>query len=612
MSRSGRPSGSAHNSDDEHETNDRTPLIMTAHNSASVEQYGTTVRSPSGVSSLRGAVPSLNDRANRHPSYQADIDYDINNPPSRPPSPMLHSCSAYDDVMLPPDFDSRSSHDTSPVHRTGDSLINIDPEPSSARADDELGLQLTACRPTDDVCFPHDVMSDLGQEDLSQRHGADSRARRRRSRRWPDLRVLEDWSLREKEDRWMEEPRARKVSEPLLVGGRLRPPNRIWRGSADDAPYRFTYFNEEFQSTIHSHTISELLQDNQTFRDLFVPEPPVLESEDDDDDSSVPDRGNRPEEQPCASTNGHSAPPMARRISRLSPVKSCDTLTRDSSTVGDTAHLGKEKRLGPRPAFWLDILSPTETEMRVVSKAFGIHPLTSEDIMMQEAREKVEIFRNYYFVNYRTFEQDGSSERYMEPVNIYMVVFREGIISVGQNAPWSTRITMAQFHFSLTPHPANVRRRIRQLSDYLILSPDWISYAIIDDITDVYAPLIQRIEDEVDDIDDGILQLHSIDDDTKPKKGKKGDAQGDLEKPAEEPARPAPSDTNMLRRVGECRKKVMSLYRLLGNKADVIKGFAKRCNEQWDIAPRTEIGLYLGDIQDHIVTMTANLSHYEK
>jgi len=56
----------------------------------------------------------------------------------------------------------------------------------------------------------------------------------------------------------------------------------------------------------------------------------------------------------------------------------------------------------------------------------------------------------------------------------------------------------------------------------------------------------------------------------------------------------------------------MGLYRLLGNKADVIKGFAKRCNEQWEVAPRSEIGLYLGDIQDHIVTMVANLNHYEK
>ena len=52
--------------------------------------------------------------------------------------------------------------------------------------------------------------------------------------------------------------------------------------------------------------------------------------------------------------------------------------------------------------------------------------------------------------------------------------------------------------------------------------------------------------------------------------------------------------------------------RLLGGKADVIKGFAKRCNEQYSITPRGEIGLYLGDIQDHVVTMMSNLGHFEK
>ena len=88
------------------------------------------------------------------------------------------------------------------------------------------------------------------------------------------------------------------------------------------------------------------------------------------------------------------------------------------------------KRYGPRPVFWLDVMSPTDPEMRALSKAFGIHPLTAEDIMMQEAREKVELFRNYYFVNYRTFEQDTNSENYLEPVNMYVVVFRDGVLSV--------------------------------------------------------------------------------------------------------------------------------------------------------------------------------------
>lgn len=68
----------------------------------------------------------------------------------------------------------------------------------------------------------------------------------------------------------------------------------------------------------------------------------------------------------------------------------------------------------------------------------------------------------------------------------------------------------------------------------------------------------------------------------------------------------------LLRQIGMCRKKVMSLMRLLGGKADVIKHFAKRCNEQYSVTPRGDIGLYLGDIQDHVVTMMSNLGHFEK
>ena len=148
----------------------------------------------------------------------------------------------------------------------------------------------------------------------------------------------------------------------------------------------------------------------------------------------------------------------------------------------------------------------------------------------------------------------------------------------------------------MTPHPANVRRRIRQLKDYITVSADWISYALIDDITDAFSPLIQGIEDEVDDIDEQILRLHVSPKNTSMwKSDKKSDAGGDEQE----------SDGNMLRRVGDGRKKVMGLYRLLGNKADVIKGFAKRCNEQWEVAPRSEIGLYLGDIQGNYHLETA-------
>jgi len=254
----------------------------------------------------------------------------------------------------------------------------------------------------------------------------------------------------------------------------------------------------------------------------------------------------------------------------------------------------KQKRYGPRPTFWLDVMCPTDLEMRTLCKAFGIHALTSEDIMMQEAREKVELFRHYYFLNYRTFEQDMNDKDYLEPINMYVCVFKYGVIT---------------FHWRQIPHPANVRRRIRQLSDYLILSPDWISYAIIDDITDVYQPLIQSIENDVESIDEVILGLlQETDDKLKSENKSFNEKRADS---GENGQKEKTSGLDVLFKIGESRKQVMSLYRLLGNKADVIKGFAKRCNEQWDVAPKSEIGLYLGDIQDHILTMTSSLNHYE-
>jgi magnesium transporter len=66
------------------------------------------------------------------------------------------------------------------------------------------------------------------------------------------------------------------------------------------------------------------------------------------------------------------------------------------------------------------------------------------------------------------------------------------------------------------------------------------------------------------------------------------------------------------RKIGTARKNIMSLMRLLGGKADVLRAFTKRCNEDYNVTPRMDIGLFLSDIQDHVVTMINNLSHFEK
>ena len=71
--------------------------------------------------------------------------------------------------------------------------------------------------------------------------------------------------------------------------------------------------------------------------------------------------------------------------------------------------------LGPDGGvWWLDVTNPTSAELECLRKAFKIHPLTKEDIEQQEAREKVELFSQYYFVCFRSFHSDATSEDFLQ------------------------------------------------------------------------------------------------------------------------------------------------------------------------------------------------------
>jgi magnesium transporter len=94
----------------------------------------------------------------------------------------------------------------------------------------------------------------------------------------------------------------------------------------------------------------------------------------------------------------------------------------------------------------------------------------------------------------------------------------------------------------------------------------------MDDVTDYFAPLIQKVEFESDAIEQLVMVL------------KKSEQQ------------------DMLVRIGLCRKLVMTLLKMLGTKVDVIKGLIKRFEDKLFVNESDKCGpgdvtLYLGDIQ---------------
>ncbi|KAJ8659857.1 hypothetical protein O0I10_004450 [Lichtheimia ornata] len=306
-----------------------------------------------------------------------------------------------------------------------------------------------------------------------------------------------------------------------------------------------------------------------------------------------------------------------------------DTGCIQSKSLLDIQHgnLGLQELL-TKDRYWIDIMSPSVSEMKMISQIFRIHPLTIEDILSQETREKCDVFRGYLFVCYRAFVQDG---QVLKPVSFYNIVFKKSILS---------------FHFSSIPQLNRVYQRVDHLQNYMSVTSDWINYAILDEVTDQFAPLMHQLEADVDSIDDPAMLLKVNHD-----------------------------ETEMVMRIGACRKRVMQLYRLLASKADVVKALIKRLQESSgngsdnkvgglvDAPPTSmpgtmmqhhsmmghrrggssssfgfikdhkgsnttkrhnttseeergnntlpDVSLYLGDVQDHLITMLQNLSHYE-
>lgn len=175
----------------------------------------------------------------------------------------------------------------------------------------------------------------------------------------------------------------------------------------------------------------------------------------------------------------------------------------------DVLHPIVVKSASRKPKAWfLDVASPTWEDLQAIGKLLHLHPLTLEDILQRNPREKLELFPKlgYYFISFRAIESQGSKDTgernnvihtlddssqddgFIGAANVYMVVFKEGICS---------------FHFTdVSEHIERVRNRIVLSEEAVNMSSDWIAHGILDSIVDSFFPLLKEIEKEVTAIDD--------------------------------------------------------------------------------------------------------------
>ncbi|KAJ5773634.1 hypothetical protein N7457_008530 [Penicillium paradoxum] len=243
---------------------------------------------------------------------------------------------------------------------------------------------------------------------------------------------------------------------------------------------------------------------------------------------------------------------------------------------GNIDHIFQEKQKGRpdpnQPIWWIDIRDATEEDVNAVSQALSIHPLTAEDIAIREPREKVDVFKNYYLISFQTIvNSDTKEERPGIPISaaLYILVFQYGVVT---------------FSPSGCGHVNRARERIRKMHSPSILTSDWVCYAMIDDIIDSFEPFARDAERESEAFEDQVF-ITRID-----------DAQV------------------LIPQVDVLRKRITHIIGCLHGKVDVLNGFVKRCQypDKYPVFPDGDLLLYLGDVQDHLVTTLSTLGHIDE
>src|SRR3954464_12994468 len=141
----------------------------------------------------------------------------------------------------------------------------------------------------------------------------------------------------------------------------------------------------------------------------------------------------------------------------------------------------------PGHVVWIGLNEPTLDLMRRLQAEFGLHDLAIEDALQAHQRPKLEQYGNALFVVARTAQMLGGRIAFGET---HLFVGRGYVVSVRHGA--ST---------SYTP----VRERCESSPKALSDGEDFILYAILDFIVDNYMPVIETIQEEVEEIEDSIL-----------------------------------------------------------------------------------------------------------
>ena len=142
----------------------------------------------------------------------------------------------------------------------------------------------------------------------------------------------------------------------------------------------------------------------------------------------------------------------------------------------------------PDTFVWLGLREPNEEVMTQVQDLFGLHELATEDAHHAHQRPKVELYGDCLFVVLRTVQmQEGK----MDFGETHLFVGPRYLVSVRHGASLSY---------------TTVRARCESNPNLLSKGSGFVLYAILDFVVDNYFPILNTVEDAVEELEERLFK----------------------------------------------------------------------------------------------------------
>jgi Mg2+ and Co2+ transporter CorA len=143
-----------------------------------------------------------------------------------------------------------------------------------------------------------------------------------------------------------------------------------------------------------------------------------------------------------------------------------------------------------KPLVWVDIQG-TYDEMNDFAKAFNLHPLTLEECITYDTREKVSFTNNYIYLIIHDISRPGD-----QGVNMNMIIFPDLLLT---------------FHEKPVHSIYEVVPKLEHCYDTEIPSIEYIVYVILSSIISFYDACVEQVRQKVDLLDSEVLAETRVD-----------------------------------------------------------------------------------------------------